>query len=73
MFQVHCKLIQLYICLSSHQLLFPILFHYSLLQDTESSSLPYTGGPRCLPVLYVLGCVCQSHVAFAAVETGSSN
>ena len=32
--------------------LFQILFHYWLLQDTEYSSLCYTVGPCCLPILY---------------------
>lgn len=58
MFQVYYKLTQLYICLSNHQLLFHILFHYSLLQGTETSYLPYIVGPCCLPILYVLVCVC---------------
>ena len=33
--------------LSIYQL-FHVLFHYSLLQDTEYSSLRYTVGPCCL-------------------------
>ena len=37
--------------------LFQILFHYRLLQDTEYSSLCYTVGP-CLPILYTVVCIC---------------
>ena len=40
------------------RVLFQILFHYSLLQDIESSSLCYTVGPCCLSVLYIVVCVC---------------
>ena len=39
-------------------ILFQILFHYRLLQDTEYSSLCYTGGPCCLPILYIVVCIC---------------
>ena len=34
-------------------IVFHILFHYSLLQDIEYSSLYYTVGPYCLPILYI--------------------
>ena len=39
-------------------LFFNILFHYGLLQDTEYSSLCYTVGPCCLPILYMVVCFC---------------
>ena len=35
-------------------ILFQILFHYRLLQDIEYSSLCYTVGPCCLPILYIV-------------------
>ena len=35
-----------------HVYIFHIFFHYDLLQDIEYSSLCYTEGPCCLPVLY---------------------
>ena len=35
-----------------------ILFHHGLLQDIEYSSLYYTGGLCCLPILYIVGCFC---------------
>ena len=38
-------------CIHIH-ILFNIPFHYGLLQDTEYSSLCYTVGPCCLPILY---------------------
>ena len=41
-------------------ILFPILFHYGLLQDIEYSSLCYTVGPCCLSVLYTVVCICSS-------------
>ena len=48
MFQVYSKVTQL--CTYVHvSILFQILFHYRILQDTECSSLCYTVGP-CLPV-----------------------
>ena len=39
-------------------ILFQILFHYRLLQDTEYSSLCYTVGPCCLFILYIVVCMC---------------
>ena len=39
-------------------ILFQILFHYRLLQNTEYSSLCYTVGPCCLPILYIVVCIC---------------
>ena len=39
-------------------ILFNILFHYDLLQDIEYSSLCYTVGPCCLPILYIVACIC---------------
>ena len=47
------KVIQLYI-------LFHIIFHYTLLQDTEYSSLFCTVGPCCLSVLYTIAWILQS-------------
>ena len=38
--------------------LFPILFHFRLLQDIEYSSLCYTVGPCCLSVLYIVVGIC---------------
>ena len=38
-------------------ILFQILFHYSLLQDIEYSSLYYTVGPCWLSILYVIVCI----------------
>ena len=35
-------------------ILFQILFHYRLLQDSEYSSLCYTVGPCCLSILYTV-------------------
>ena len=35
-------------------MLFHILFHYSLSQDTEYSSLRYTVGPCCLSIPYII-------------------
>ena len=58
MFQVYSKVIQLYmgtrvrVCI---HILFQILFHYSLSQDIDYSSLCYTVGP-CLSILYILVC-----------------
>ena len=34
-------------------ILFYILFHYGLLQDTENSSLCYTAGPCCSSIVYI--------------------
>ena len=39
--------------------LFYILFHYGLSQDTEYSSLCYTVGPCGLSILYVIVCIYQ--------------
>ena len=36
---------------------FQILFHYTLLQDIEYSSLCNTVGPCCLSILYIVVCV----------------
>ena len=38
-------------------ILFPILFHYRLLQDIECSSLYYTIGSCCLSLLHRVGCI----------------
>ena len=39
-------------------ILFYIFFHYGLSQDIEYSSLCYTVGPCCLPILCVTVCIC---------------
>ena len=39
-------------------ILFHILFHYGLSQDTECSSLCYTVGPCCLSILCIIVCIC---------------
>ena len=39
-------------------ILFHILFHYSLSQGIEYSSLCYTVGPCCLSILYIILCIC---------------
>ena len=50
-----------YICMYIHiYILFQIIFHYSLLQDIEHSSLCCTVGPCCLSILYTIACICQS-------------
>ena len=38
-------------------ILFKILFPYRLLQDIELSSLCYTVGPCCSPILYIVVCM----------------
>ena len=45
----------IYMCMHTYIeiILFQILFHDRLLQDVEYSSLRYTVGPCCLPVLYI--------------------
>ena len=37
-----------------------ILFYYRLLQGIEYRSLCYTVGPCCLPISYVIVCICYS-------------
>ena len=39
-------------------ILLSVLFHYTLSQDIEYSSLCYTVGPCCLSNLYILICIC---------------
>ena len=39
-------------------ILFNILVHYGLLQDTEHSSLCYTVGLCCLSILHIVVCIC---------------
>lgn len=39
-----------------------ILFHYSLIKDIEYSSLCYIVNPSCLSSLYMVVCICQSHI-----------
>ena len=48
--ELYSKVIQIYLFIY----IFQILFHYSLLQDVEYSSLCYTVGPCCLPILYIV-------------------
>ena len=43
-------------------LFFKILFHYSLLQDIDYSSLCYTVGLCYLSILYIVACICQSQI-----------
>ena len=51
-------MIQLYICVCVYiYILFQILFHYSLLQDIEYSSLCYAVEPSCLSILYLVVCI----------------
>ena len=38
--------------------LFHIFLHYGLSQDIEYSSLCYTVEPCCLPILYIIACIC---------------
>ena len=42
--------------------LFSIIFHYSLLQNIQYSSLCYTVSPCCLSILYVVLCMCYSQI-----------
>ena len=42
-------------------LLFQISFPFRFLHYSEQSSLCYTGGPCCLPILNTALCTCQSH------------
>ena len=39
---------------------FQFLFHYRLLQDSKYSSLWYTVGHYCLPILYKVVCIWAS-------------
>ena len=41
---------------------FQILFHYRLLQGIEYSSLCYTTNLCCLSTLYIVVCICSSHI-----------
>ena len=53
LFQVYNKVVQLYIFICIQIYIFlKILFHYSLLQDIEYSSLCYTENHCCLKILY---------------------
>ena len=45
-----------------------ILFHYSLPQDTEYSSLCYTVGPYCLSTLHIIVYICYSHTPSPALH-----
>ena len=46
---------QLHIHTHTHtHILFRILFHYGLSQDTEHSSLCYLIGPCCLSIAYII-------------------
>ena len=56
-FQVCREMIWLYIYKYT-SILFQVLFHYWLLQDTECNSLCYPVGPYCLSVLYIVVCIC---------------
>ena len=49
----------IYICVCVYvYTLFHIFFHYGLLQDIEYSSLCYTVGPACLPILDIVVHIC---------------
>ena len=50
---MYSKIIRIYIYI---YVLFQIIFHYRLLQDTEYSSLCYTVGPCCLSILHIVVC-----------------
>ena len=50
-------------------ILFHILSHYGLSQDTEYSSLCYTVGPCCLSILYIIVCICQSQTPTPSLPT----
>ena len=55
--------IYMYVCIYTYiyiyiYVLFQILFSYRLLQNTEWSSLYYTVGSCCLPILYIVVCIC---------------
>jgi len=54
MFQLYSKVIRFVYTHTHIYILFQILFHYRLLQDTEYSSLCYTVGPYCLSILFYL-------------------
>ena len=47
------KVIQLHI----YKNIFQIIFHYSLVQDVEYSSLCYEINPHCLSILYIVVCI----------------
>ena len=51
MFQMHSKVIQLY---TYTYIIFEIIFHHMLLQDTDSSSLCYAVNLCCLFHIYFL-------------------
>ena len=55
---IYSNIYILYSLYSNIYILFHILLHYRLLQDIEYSSLCYTVGPCCLPVLYIVVCIC---------------
>ena len=53
------SILHTYVCVCMHiYILFQILFHYRLLQDTEYSSVCYTVGPCCLSILYIVVFIC---------------
>ena len=37
---------------------FQIIFHHRLLQGIEYSSMCYTVGPCCFPILHIVVCIC---------------
>ena len=57
------RYIYIYICIYIYTYIyiyisfFNILFHYKFLQDIESSSLCYVGGPCWLSILYIVVCI----------------
>ena len=59
---LHCRRIltiwaTMYVCIVCVCILLQILFHCRLLYNIEYSSLCYTVGPCCLPVLYIVVCI----------------
>ena len=48
-----------------------ILFHYSLLQEIECSSLCCTVGPCCLSILYIIVGICYSQIPNPSLPTPS--
>ena len=56
MFQVYSKMIlsHIYYIYNNIYILFQIIFPYRLLQILSISSLCYTVGPCCLPILYIV-------------------
>ena len=56
----------IYVCMYTH-ILFQVIFHYTLLQDIEYSSLCYTMGPYWLSSLYIVVCICYSETSILSL------